>query len=99
MTKENINELFKKMEGLRFSSYQAMENWFKEKCGRYAENISITGCDGINSEIENGTSCMDYSTDCTFGEKKFGMNYADFSLDYIRDNAGEMLITYARWDS
>lgn len=98
MTREYIDNLFKKIEGLRFYTYKEMENWFKEKCGKYAENVFITECVGVNSEIKNGSYNGDYSTDCTFGENIFGMDYADFTLDYIRDNSGKMLITYARWN-
>ena len=98
ITKTTINKLFTQIEGCRFESFLQIENWFKEKIGEKANNISICECSGINSEIENGIIDCDYSTDCTFGENIFGFDYADFTLDYIKDNENRMYITYARWN-
>ena len=94
ITKTTINKLFTQIEGCRFESFLQIENWFKEEIGEKANNISICECAGINSEIENGIIDCDYSTDCTFGENIFGFDYADFTLDYIKDNEHRMDIRY-----
>ena len=98
ITKTTINKLFTQIEICRFENFLQIENSSKEEIGEKANNISICECDGINSEIENGIIDCDYSTDCTFGENIFGFDYADFTLDYIKDNENRMYITYARWN-
>lgn len=96
--KEEVDVLFEKIVGCRFESYGDMEQWFGMKLGDTPPKLNIVKCDGINAEIENGMTEVDYSTDCTFGEKIFGMEYADFTINYILDNGKRMYVTYARWN-
>lgn len=95
---KKIDKVFEKIVGHRFSEYQEIEQWFKTELGDKAKDVVVTGCYGINDEIKNGKSNVDYSTDCSFGENIFGMDYADFTLYYVLDNAGRMLITEAGWN-
>lgn len=97
-SKRNVDSLFEKMVGQRFVSYEEMEQWFRYELDAELPQLSITECDGINAEIEMGIADMDYSTDCTFGENMFGMDYADFTIDYILDNQKRMYVTYVRWN-
>lgn len=96
--KNRVDALFEKMVGLRFESYAEMERWFRRELDAGLPQLSIAECDGINSEIENGMTDVDYSTDCTFGKNMFGMEYADFTIDYILDNQKRMYVTYVRWN-
>lgn len=96
--KDEIDSLFEKIVGFRFASYGEMEAWFRRELGDTLPQLNISECDGINAEIENGLMEVDFSTDCTFGEGIFGMQYADFSIDYIMDNEKKMYVTYARWN-
>mgnify|MGYP003101043585 FL=1 len=93
-----VDSLFEKIVGLRFESYAEMERWFRHELDTELPQLSIAECDGINAEIEMGITDVDYSTDCTFGENVFGMEYADFTIDYILDNQKRMYVTYARWN-
>lgn len=96
--RDRVNALFEKMVGFRFESYEEMEQWFRRELDAELPQLSIAACDGINAEIENGMTDLDYSTDCTFGEGMFGMDYADFTIDYILDNRKRMYVTYVRWN-
>ena len=96
--KEAVDALFEKIVGCRFESYGEMERWFRRELDAPLPQLSIVECDGINAEIENGMTEVDYSTDCTFGEKIFGMDYADFTINYILDNEKRMYVTYATWN-
>lgn len=98
MGKKDIDCLFEKMTGLRFSSYEDMAAWLRRELKEELPHLVITACGGINGEIREKRSDLDYSTDCTFGEDFCGMAYADFTIDYIMDNAGRMYVTYARWN-
>lgn len=96
--KEEVDVLFEKIVGCRFESYGDMEQWFGMKLGDMPPKLNIAECDGLNAEIKNGMTEVDYSTDCTFGEKIFGMEYADFTINYILDNGKRMYVTYAEWN-
>lgn len=96
--KEEVDALFEKIVGRRFESYEDMEQWFCMELGDTPPKLDIAECDGINAEIGNGMTDVDYSTDCTFGEDIFGMGYADFTINYILDNAKRMYVTYAEWN-
>lgn len=96
--KDKVDSLFEKIVGFRFASYGEMEAWFRRELDDTLPQLNISECDGVNAEIENGLMEVDFSTDCTFGEDIFGMQYADFSIDYIMDNEKKMYVTYARWN-
>ncbi|WP_166083208.1 hypothetical protein [Erysipelothrix anatis] len=96
--KEDVEQLFIKMVGCRYRSYDDMENWFRQNMEDTLSALVIIGCEGINSEIADGKANIDYSTDCTFGKNKFDMEDADFTIDYIMDNAGSMYVTFVRWN-
>lgn len=96
--KEAVDALFEKIVGCRFRTCGEMEDWFREKLEDAVPHLEIRQCDSINWEVDNGITEIDYSTDCSFGEDIFGMDYADFTIDYIRDNEKRMYITYARWN-
>lgn len=96
--KRDVERLFEEIVGCRFGSYADMESWFKHRLKNEYPQFSICDCKGINNEVVNGDIDVDFSIDCTFGEELFGFAYADFTVDYIKDNAGRMYITYARWN-
>lgn len=91
--KIDIDCLFTKMEGNRFSSYSRMEDWFREKLNDKLPLLVIRNCEGVNQEISDGTTTVDYSADCTFGKDD-----EDFTIYYILDNAGLMYVTSAFWN-
>ena len=64
--RDRVDALFEKMVGFRFESYGEMEQWFRRELDAELPQLSIAACDGINAEIENGMTDVDYSTDCTF---------------------------------
>lgn len=96
--RDRVEELFEKIVGWRFESYGEMEKWFCRELSDTLTKLSIAECDGINAEIKNGMTEVDYSTDCTFGENIFGMEYADFTIHYILDNGERMYVTCAMWN-
>lgn len=96
--KEKVEQLFMKMEGYRYRSYSEMVEWFRQKMGEELPALVVVECQGINSEIAAGKTEVDYSTDGTFGKNIFGMENADFTVDYIMDNAGNMYVTFVRWN-
>lgn len=101
-TKERVNEMFEEMAGFRFHTFEDMEKWFRERLHGTYEELSIVESE-VNLEIEEekkqGGDMGDYVADGTFGEKQFGFAYADFSITYIRDNAGLMYVTSVSWQS
>ena len=96
--KGEVDALFEKMVGFRFRTCGEMEDWFRERLGDTLPHLEIQQCDTINWEVDNGITEIDYATDCSFGENIFGMDYADFTIDYIHDNEKRMYVTYARWN-
>lgn len=96
--KEAVDGLFEKIVGCRFHTCGEMEDWFREKLEDAVPHLEIRQCETINWEVDNGISETDYATDCSFGENIFGMDYADFTIDYIRDNEKRMYVTYAGWN-
>lgn len=96
--KGEVDALFEKIVGFRFRTCGEMEDWFRERLGDALPHLEIRQCDTINWEVDNGITEIDYATDCSFGKNIFGMDYADFTIDYIRDNEKRMYVTYARWN-
>ena len=96
-SKRRVEMLFRKMVGCHFKSYEDMEHWFHRALDEGFPDLSISDCDGINAEIDMGMTVVDYSADCTFGEKLFGMAYADFTISYILDNEKKMYVTAVDW--
>lgn len=96
--KGEVDALFEKIVGFRFRTCGEIEDWFRERLGDAPPHFSVNQCDTINWEVDNGITEVDYATDCSFGENIFGMDYADFTIDYIRDNEKRMYVTYARWN-
>lgn len=95
--KEKVQQLFEDMHGCRYCSYQEMEDWFRKKTKEPLPNLVIRECSGINSEITEGKTDVDFATDCTFGENVFEQGWADFTVNYIKDNAGKMYVTSVIW--
>lgn len=95
--KEKVEQLFKEMHGCRYSSYQEMENWFRQQMKEPLPNMVIADCSGINCEITDGETDVDYATDCTFGNHTFEKEWADFTINYIKDNADKMYVTSVIW--
>lgn len=95
--KEKVEHLFKDMCGCRYYSYQEMEDWFRRKMKEPLPNMVIAECSGINREIADGKTDVDYATDCTFGNQIFEMEWADFTINYIKDNANKMYVTSVIW--
>lgn len=95
--KDKVEELFDKMCGCRYSSYQEMEEWFRRKLKEPLPELIISECSGINSEIAEEKSDVDFATDCTFGKNMFEMAWADFTINYIKDNAEKMYVTSVIW--
>lgn len=96
--KEEIDCLFEKMVGIRFCGFRKMENWFRQKLKDTLPELIIKPCEGVNAEIREEQTEVDYSTDCTFGADIFGFEYADFTIDYILDNQKRMYVTYVQWN-
>ncbi|MCM1460409.1 MAG: hypothetical protein NC088_09810 [Bacteroides sp.] len=101
-TKEKADRLFEEMAGFRFRTFEDMEEWFRERLHGTYEALSIVESEAnleIEEEKKQGGDLGDYVADGTFGEKRFGFAYADFSVFYIRDNADLMYVTSVSWQS
>lgn len=96
--KSRVDALFEKMVGLCFESYAEMEQWFRRELDAKLPQLSIVECDSVNVAVENGTMDVNYSTDCTFGLNMFGMEYADFIIDYTLDDQNRMCVAYVTWN-
>ena len=97
-SKKEIDKLFEKIMGHRFYNFDEIEQWFRQELKSALPELIVRECDGINDEIGNKQTQVDFSTDCTFGKNIFGFSNADFSIDYILDNENQMYVTYARWN-
>lgn len=96
--KDEVDALFEKIVGVRFRTCGEIEDWFRERLGDAPPHFSVIQSDTINWEVDNGITEIDYATDCSFGGNIFGMDYADFTIDYIHDNEKRMYVTSAGWN-
>lgn len=100
LKKENVDEVFRKIVGMRFNRISNIEYWI-------LENLQVTKEDfpdfviqesEINEEIRIGKADVDYVLDGTFGEGVLNKQYPDFSISYLMTNNNQMIITDARWN-
>ena len=100
LKKENVDEVFRKIVGMRFNRISNIEYWI-------LENLQVTKDDlpdfviqesEINEEIRQGKTDVDYVLDGTFGEGVLNKQYPDFSITYLMTNHNQMIITDARWN-
>ncbi len=101
-TKERVDNLFEEMIGFRFRTFEEMERWFRGRLHGTYKELSVVESETnleIEEEKKQGGDMGDYVADGTFGEKLFGFLYADFSITYIKDNAGLMYVTSVSWQS
>lgn len=100
LKKENVDEVFRKIVGMRFNRISNIEYWI-------LENLQVTKGDlpdfviqesEINEEIRQGKTDVDYVLDGTFGEGVLNKQYPDFSVTYLMTNHNQMIITDARWN-
>lgn len=59
--------------------------------------MSISDCDGIDAEIDMGMTDVDYSADCTFGEKLFGIAYMQTLLSVHSGQREKDNVTAVDW--
>lgn len=100
LKKENVDEVFRKIVGMRFNRISNIEYWILEKLQTTKENLPdfVIQESEINEEIRQGKTDVDYVLDGTFGEGVLNKQYPDFSVTYLMTNHNQMIITDARWN-
>lgn len=98
--KEDVDELFKKIVGMRFSSNAKLKEWILEQLNLKDHQLPDFALmeSMMNEEIKNGTANVDFAIAGTFGENLFGFDYADFTIEYLEDNDNLKYITSADWN-
>lgn len=99
-TKENVDDVFCKIIGMRFSTVSKIKNWILEKLRVTKEDLPdfILRKSEINDEIVQGKADVDYVFDGTFGKGVLEKSYSDFSISYLITNNGQIIITDAHWN-
>lgn len=100
LKKENVDEVFRKIVGMRFNRISNIEYWILENLQVTKEDLPdfVIQESEINEEIRIGKADVDYVLDGTFGEGVLNKQYPDFSISYLMTNNNQMIITDARWD-
>lgn len=100
LKKENVDEVFRKIVGMRFNRISNIEYWILEKLQVTKEDLPdfVIQESEINEEIRQGKTDVDYVLDGTFGEGVLNKQYPDFSVTYLMTNHNQMIITDARWN-
>lgn len=99
-TKEDVDEVFRKIVGMRFNRISNIEYWILENLQVTKEDLPdfVIQESEINEEIRIGKADVDYVLDGTFGEGVLNKQYPDFSISYLMTNNNQMIITDARWN-
>lgn len=100
LKKENVDEVFRKIVGMRFNRISNIEYWILENLQVTKEDLPdfVIQESEINEEIRQGKTDVDYVLDGTFGEGVLNKQYPDFSVTYLMTNYNQMIITDARWN-
>lgn len=100
LKKENVDEVFRKIVGMRFNRISNIEYWILENLQVTKEDLSdfVIQESEINEEIRQGKTDVDYVLDGTLGEGVLNKQYPDFSITYLMTNHNQMIITDARWN-
>ena len=100
LKKENVDEVFRKIVGMRFNRISNIEYWILENLQVTKEDLPdfVIQESEINEEIRIGKADVDYVLDGTFGEGVLNKQYPDLSISYLMTNNNQMIITDARWN-
>ena len=100
LKKENVDEVFRKIVGMRFNRISNIEYWILENLQVTKEDLPdfVIQESEITEEIRIGKADVDYVLDGTFGEGVLNKQYPDFSISYLMTNNNQMIITDARWN-
>lgn len=100
LKKENVDEVFRKIVGMRFNRISNIEYWILENLQVTKEDLPdfVIQESEINEEIRQGETDVDYVLDGTFGEGVLNKQYPDFSVTYLMTNHNQMIITDAHWN-
>lgn len=100
LKKENVDEVFRKIVGMRFNRISNIEYWILENLQVTKEELPdfVIQESEINEEIRQGKTDVDYVLDGTLGEGVLNKQYPDFSITYLMTNHNQMIITDARWN-
>lgn len=100
LKKENVDEVFRKIVGMRFNRISNIEYWILENLQVTKEDLPdfVIQESEINEEIRIGKADVDYVLDGTLGEGVLNKQYPDFSITYLMTNHNQMIITDARWN-
>lgn len=100
LKKENVDEVFRKIVGMRFNRISNIEYWILENLQVTKEELPdfVIQESEINEEIRQGKTDVDYVLDGTLGEGVLNKQYPDFSVTYLMTNHNQMIITDARWN-
>ena len=100
LKKENVDEVFRKIVGMRFNRISNIEYWILENLQVTKEDLPdfVIQESEINEEIRQGKTDVDYVLDGTFGVGVLNKQYPDFSVTYLMTNHNQMIITDARWN-
>ncbi len=98
--KEDVDDVFCKIIGMRFSTVLKIKDWILEKLKMTKEDLPdfVLHESEINDEIVQGKSDVDYVFDGTFGKGILEKAYSDFSISYLITNNGQIIVTDAHWN-
>lgn len=82
LKKENVDEVFRKIVGMRFNRISNIEYWILENLQVTKEDLPdfVIQESEINEEIRQGKTDVDYVLDGTLGEGVLNKQYPDFSI-------------------
>ena len=92
-TKEDVDNVFRKIVGMRFNRIANIEYWILENLQTSKEELPdfVIQESEINEEIRQGKTDVDYVLDGTFGEGVLNKQYPDFSISYLMTNNMELI--------
>ena len=93
LKKENVDEVFRKIVGMRFNRISNIEYWILENLQVTKEDLPdfVIQESEINEEIRQGKTDVDYVLDGTLGEGVLNKQYPDFSITYLMTNHNQMI--------
>ena len=96
----DVEDMFSKIIGMRFSTIAMVEKWIFEKLQATKKSLPnfVLQESEINDEILFGDADVDFVLDGTFGKGVFKKHYSDFSISYLKTNDHQMFITDAHWN-
>ena len=96
----DVEDMFSRIIGMRFSTIAMIEKWIFEKLQVTKKSLPnfVLQESEINDEILFGNADVDFVLDGTFGKGVLKKQHYDFSISYLKTNDHQMFITDAHWN-